>query len=128
MLKVHPHVKSIPAVTSAIEKWLVEMHVTSIRHQPLYPDSLLQQLGQSCPSLAQPLSRPLAGNCQRHAADPDFDASEQKMAVTTQTLGAQHDKELDNIRALCWETRLWQAPLPCWNPMSLSPAKRWFAV
>lgn len=88
-----------------------EMRVTSICHQPLYPDSLLQQLGQSCPSLAQPLSRPLADDSRRHAGDPDFGASEQrlrqsgvqKMAVTTQTVGAQHDKELANIRALCWE-------------------------
>ncbi len=36
-----------------------EMLVTSIFYQPLYLDSLLQQLGQSCPSLAQPLSRPM---------------------------------------------------------------------
>lgn len=119
-----PGVKSTHAVTSVSENWLVEMLVTSICHQPLYPDSLLQQLGQSCPSLAQPLSRPLADNSRRHAGDPDIDASEQKMVVTTQTVGAQHDKELANIRALCWEKRLWQASLPCWKPMRLSSAKR----
>lgn len=96
-----PGVKPTHAVTSVSEKWLVEMLVTSICHQPLYPNSLLQQLGQSCPSLAQPLSRPLADNSRRHAGDPDIDASEQKMVVTTQTVGAQHDKELANIRALC---------------------------
>lgn len=85
------------------------MLVTSICHQPLYPDSLLQQLGQSCPSLEQPLSRPLADDSRKHVGDPDFAAPEQKrrqsgvqkMVVTTQTAGAQHDKGLANIRALC---------------------------